>query len=38
MLEQGAVREGYDRILRLSYAQGVRTFDAAKVYPASSRP
>jgi uncharacterized protein len=33
MLEQGAVREGYDRILRLSYAQGVRTFDAAKVYP-----
>ena len=33
MLEQGAVREGYDRILRLAFAQGVRTFDAAKVYP-----
>jgi predicted aldo/keto reductase-like oxidoreductase len=33
MLEQGAVREGYDRIIRLAYAQGVRTFDAAKVYP-----
>jgi hypothetical protein len=33
MLEQGAVAQGYDRILRLSFAQGVRVFDAAKVYP-----
>ena len=33
MLDQGAVRgEAYDRILRLSFAQGVRVFDAAKVY------
>ena len=33
MLDQGAVRgSAYDRILRLSFAQGVRVFDAAKVY------
>lgn len=33
MLNQGAVRgQGYDRILRLSYSMGVRTFDTAKVY------
>ena len=33
MLDQGAVRgSGYDRILRLSYQSGVRTFDTAKVY------
>jgi len=33
MLDQGAVRgEAYDRILRLAFAQGVRVFDAAKVY------
>ena len=33
MLDQGAVRsEGLDRILRLSYANGVRVFDTAKVY------
>lgn len=33
MLNQGAVRgEAYDRILRLSYSMGVRTFDTAKVY------
>jgi predicted aldo/keto reductase-like oxidoreductase len=33
MLDQGAIRgSGYDRILRLAYAQGIRTFDTAKVY------
>ena len=33
MLNQGAVRgQGYDRILRFAYSQGVRTFDTAKVY------
>jgi predicted aldo/keto reductase-like oxidoreductase len=33
MLEQGAVRgPTLDRILRLSFASGVRTFDTAKVY------
>lgn len=33
MLNQGSVRgEGYDRLLRLSYSMGVRTFDTAKVY------
>ncbi len=33
MLNQGAVRgSGYDRILRLSYQSGVRTFDTAKAY------
>jgi len=33
MLNQGAVRgQGYDRILRLAYSMGVRTFDTAKVY------
>jgi predicted aldo/keto reductase-like oxidoreductase len=33
ILEQGAVRgAAYDRILRTSYASGVRVFDAAKVY------
>jgi aryl-alcohol dehydrogenase-like predicted oxidoreductase len=33
LLDQGAVRgSGYERILRASYAQGVRMFDAAKVY------
>jgi len=33
MLNQGAVRgQAYDRILRFAYAQGVRTFDTAKVY------
>ena len=33
MLDQGAVRgSGYERILRQSFASGVRVFDAAKVY------
>jgi predicted aldo/keto reductase-like oxidoreductase len=33
MLEQGAVRSAsLDRIMRFSYAQGVRVFDTAKVY------
>ena len=33
MLNQGAVRgQGYDRILRFAYSQGIRTFDTAKVY------
>ena len=33
LLDQGAVRgSAYDRILRLSYQNGVRTFDTAKVY------
>lgn len=33
MLEQGAIRgAAYDRILRIAFAQGIRTFDAAKVY------
>ncbi len=33
MLEQGTVRgSGFDRIMRLSYAGGVRVFDTAKVY------
>jgi predicted aldo/keto reductase-like oxidoreductase len=33
ILEQGAVRgAAYDRILRTSYASGVRVFDAAKLY------
>jgi uncharacterized protein len=31
MLEQGAVRGG-DRVLRLAFANGIRTFDTAKVY------
>jgi predicted aldo/keto reductase-like oxidoreductase len=33
LLEQGAVRgSAYDRLLRFAYSQGVRVFDAAKVY------
>ncbi len=33
MLEQGAVRgSDFDRIMRLSYAGGVRVFDTAKIY------
>jgi predicted aldo/keto reductase-like oxidoreductase len=33
MLEQGAIRgASYDRILRLAFASGIRTFDTAKVY------
>jgi aryl-alcohol dehydrogenase-like predicted oxidoreductase len=32
MLEAGAVRGGADRILRLAFAAGIRTFDTAKVY------
>ena len=33
MLEQGTVLgSGFDRIMRLSYAGGVRVFDTAKVY------
>src|SRR4051794_39011397 len=33
ILEQGTVLgSGFDRILRTSYAGGVRTFDTAKVY------
>jgi aryl-alcohol dehydrogenase-like predicted oxidoreductase len=33
LLDQGTVRgSGYERILRASYAQGVRMFDTAKVY------
>jgi predicted aldo/keto reductase-like oxidoreductase len=33
VLDQGAVRgSGYDRILRASYASGVRVFDTARVY------
>ncbi len=33
MLEQGAIRgPSYDRILRQAYANGIRTFDTAKVY------
>jgi aryl-alcohol dehydrogenase-like predicted oxidoreductase len=33
ILDQGSVRgDGFDRILRLSFASGVRVFDTAKVY------
>ena len=33
MLDQGAIRgAAYDRILRLAFASGIRTFDTAKVY------
>jgi predicted aldo/keto reductase-like oxidoreductase len=32
VLEQGAARSDLDRILRFSFAQGVRVFDTAKVY------
>ncbi len=33
MLEQGGIRgPTYDRILRLAFANGIRTFDSAKVY------
>jgi predicted aldo/keto reductase-like oxidoreductase len=32
MLNQGAVRQDLDRILRLAFASGIRTFDTAKVY------
>jgi aryl-alcohol dehydrogenase-like predicted oxidoreductase len=31
ILEQGAVR-GQDRVLRLAFANGIRTFDTAKIY------
>ncbi len=33
MLNQGSVRgQGYDRLLRFSYSQGIRTFDTARLY------
>ncbi|HEX8202114.1 MAG TPA: aldo/keto reductase [Isosphaeraceae bacterium] len=33
LLDQGAIRgSSYDRILRFAFAQGIRTFDTAKVY------
>ena len=38
ILDQGAVREGYDRIIRLAYARGVRVFDAAKAYGVGNEP
>ncbi len=33
LLDQGTIRgSGYERILRIAYAQGIRAFDTAKVY------